>query len=238
MGNMLVKEKDIVVPGEILAEGMDFLPAHNAFREDDKIISSVVGITSLDGRLIRVIPLKGKYAPKVGDTVIGKILDVSFNNWFIDIDCANDAVLSVREAAEFIEKGADLLQYYTFGDVIVARVSRVTRSSVELSMRGPGLRKLTGGMLIKVNPSKVPRIIGKQGSMIGTIKDGTGCMMTVGQNGFVWIKGEPEKELIAVDIVKVISDEAHKEGLTDRITALLKERLGENKNEGKSEVKK
>ena len=225
MGELKINDKSIVVPGEILADGMDFIPAQNSFRENDEIISSVVGVVTVNGRLIRVIPLRGKYAPKVGDTVIGKILDMTFNNWYIDIDCASNAVLSVREATEFVERGADLSHYYTFGDVICAQVSNVTRSNVELSMKGPGLRKLVGGKLIKVDSSKVPRIIGKQGSMIGIIKDKTGCKIIVGQNGFVWIQGESDKEMIATEIIGLISREAHKEGLTDKITNVLQEKL-------------
>jgi len=236
MGELLIKDKEIVTPGQVLAVGMDYLPAQNSFREGDKVISSVIGITSVSGRLIKIISLRGKYNPKEGDTVIGKILDMSFNNWFVDIDCAADAVLSMREVSEFVERGADLSQYYTFGDIILVGVSKVTRSAIELSMRGPGLRKLFGGTLMKVNPSKVPRIIGKQGSMINTIKDSTGCKISVGQNGFVWIQGEPEKELIAVDIINLISKEAHKEGLTDKITSLLQEKLGkQNEREKQSE---
>ncbi|MEK6862389.1 MAG: exosome complex RNA-binding protein Rrp4 [Nanoarchaeota archaeon] len=235
MGELLIKDKEIVTPGQVLAVGMDYLPAQNSFREGDKVISSVIGITNVSGRLIRIISLRGKYSPKEGDTVIGKILDMSFNNWFVDIDCAADAVLSMREVSEFVERGADLSQYYTFGDIILVGVSKVTRSAIELSMRGPGLRKLFGGVLLKVNPSKVPRIIGKQGSMINTIKDSTGCKISVGQNGFVWIQGEPEKELIAVDIINLISKEAHKEGLTDKITGLLQEKLGkQNEREKQS----
>jgi len=235
MGNLLIKDKSVVVPGEILADGMDFIPAQNSFRENDKIISNVIGVVSISGRLIKVIPLRGKYNSKVGDTVIGRIIDMTFNNWYIDIGCANNAVLSVREATEFVERGADLSHYYTYEDIICARVSNVTRSTIELSMKGPGLRKLIGGKLIKVDPSKVPRIIGKQGSMIGIIKEKTGCKMIVGQNGLVWIQGEPDREIIASEIIELINREAHKEGLTDKITNILHEKLGNvgDKNEGK-----
>lgn len=223
MSELKIKDKDIVVPGEILAEGMDYLPAGGAFRENDKIVSSQIGLVVIEGRLVRVIPLKGKYVPKREDTVIGKILDMSFSNWYVDIDCANDAVLSARETSEFVERGADLSQYYTYGDLIVAKISNVTRSTVELSMKEPGLRKLIGGRLIKIDSSKVPRVIGKKGSMINVIKEKTGCRITVGQNGLVWIQGEPDNELIAVEAIQKINNESHKEGLTEEIAKYLDE---------------
>ncbi len=217
MGELLVQEKDIVVPGQVLALGMDFLPASGTFREDEKVVALYVGLASVNGRLIKVIPLKGKYSPKRGDTVLGRIVDMSFSSWFVDIDGASDAILSVRDIPEYVERGADLTQYYSFGDYIVAKISNVTRSAVELSMKDMGLRKLGKGRIMKVNSSKVPRIIGKQGSMISMIKDKTGCRITVGQNGIIWIQGSPEHERVVSQIITLIDNEAHKEGLTDRV---------------------
>ena len=227
MGELLVKDKDIVVPGEELAKGIDFLPAEGAFREKESIIASQVGLVSVNARLIKVIPLSGKYVAKRGDIVIGKIVDMSFNNWFVDIGCANEAALSVRDTSEYIDRGADLSRYYNFGDVIVAGVNKVTRSNIDLTMKGPGFKKVTSGKLIKVIPSKVPRIIGKLGSMVGMVKEQTNCRITVGQNGVVWLQGEPENELLATRAIKMIDENAHKEGLTDEVKSFL-EKEGKN----------
>lgn len=222
MSELLVKDREVVVPGQILATGMDYLPAGCSFRENDKIICNQLGLVNIDNRLVRVIPLKGKYTPRRGDTIIGKIVDMTFNNWYVDIGCANDAVLSLREASSsFIERGADLSQIYTFGDYIVATISNVTKSTVELSMKGPGLRKLGPGKIIRIDPSKVPRVIGKKGSMINVIKDKTKCQIIVGQNGMVWIQGVPESEILAANTVQKINDESHKEGLTEEIAKYL-----------------
>lgn len=229
MSELKVKEKDIVVPGEELASGMDYIPGSGTYRHADQIISMQVGLVSIAGRVLKVISFRGKYSPKVGDTVIGKVIDMTFSNWFVDLSCPSLALLSSRETGDFVEKGADLSQFYTFGDLIVASVAKVTRGSVELSMRGPGLRKLGPGRLFNVNPSKVPRIIGKQGSMISMIKDKTGCRVTVGQNGVVWIQGEPKAELLAVDVIQKIDREAHKPGLTDVITKYIETKAQELK---------
>ena len=37
MSELLVKEKSIVIPGEELAKGIDFLPSYGTYREGDKI---------------------------------------------------------------------------------------------------------------------------------------------------------------------------------------------------------
>jgi exosome complex component RRP4 len=103
---------------------------------------------------------------------------------------------------------------------------------VDLSARGPGLKKLQGGRIINVNPNKVPRIIGKQGSMVSMIKDATGCRIVVGQNGVVWIDGLPEGELIAVEAIAMIEEKSHLTGLTDKVKAFL-----EKKTKKKIEIK-
>ncbi|MBI1972721.1 KH domain-containing protein [Candidatus Woesearchaeota archaeon] len=224
-----IESKKIVVPGEVLATGMDFLPSSGTFRDKDKIISIYVGLTNISGRVIRVIPLRGRYIPKRDDTVIGRIIDMTFSNWFIDMNCANIGVLSVREISEFVERGADLADYFSYGDYIVCKISKVTRASVDLTMRGPGLRKLGPGKLITIDSSKVPRIIGKQGSMISMIKEKTNCRIVVGQNGTIWIQGAPEDEMVAAEAIYKINQESHREGLTEEIAALLEKKISKNK---------
>jgi len=234
MSNLLVDEKEIVVPGELVAEGMDYVPAVGTFREGDKIISSVLGLVNLSGRLIKVIPLSGRYIPKSGDVVIGKVADIGFSGWRVDIGWAFEANLSMKEASsDFIDKKTDLTQYYTYGDVVAAQITYIFGSKIiDLTMKGPGLRKLKGGRIIQITPSKVPRVIGKQGSMISMIKDKTGCRIIVGQNGLVWIQGEDSNQVIlAVDTIYKIEDEAHLSGLTERIKEFLEAGHGSSKKD-------
>ena len=223
MGEILVKEKEIVIPGQDLVKGMDFLPGSGCYRDGDFIVSSSLGIISVNKGLVKVIPLSGKYDPKFGDVIIGKVKDMSLHGWFLDTNCAYDGMLSIREADEFIDKGADLSKYYDFNDWVIAKVVHVNKiSNVDLSTKGPGLRRIKGGKIIEVTPSKVPRVIGKQGSMVSLIKDKTKCKITVGQNGRVWIQGEnPEDELLATQAILMIENESHIDGLTDRITKFL-----------------
>lgn len=145
------------------------------------------------------------------------------SGWRIEFGSPYTAMLSMKDAtSEFIAKGADLTKYFNLGDYLVMKIVNVTSQKlVDVSMKGPGLRKLRGGRIIEVNTNKVPRIIGKQGSMVSMIKDATGCKITVGQNGSIWIDGEPKMELIAVNTIKKIAEESHLSGLTDKIKAYL-----------------
>ncbi len=220
---LLVKDKEIVIPGQELAEGLDYLPSQGTFREGSKIISSYLGLSSLNERFVKVIPLTGRYMPKVGDLVIGKVIDIGFYGWSVDIGGAYNATLSIRETSGFIEKNDDLTKYYDYGDLIVAQVTKVTKQkAIDLTTKGPGLKKLIGGKIIEVTSSKVPRMIGKQGSMISMIKESTGCSILIGQNGRVWIKGEnTDKEIIVTNVIFKIEHESHIDGLTDKIKKML-----------------
>lgn len=226
MSGLLVKEKSVVVPGEKLAAGMDYLPADGTYRKGEEIRAGRLGLVNLSGRAIKIIPLAGAYLPKKGDNVIGRVVDITMNGWRIEMNCAYSAMLTVKDASsDYIPKGADLRKYFDIGDYMVARIVQVTSQNlIDVSTKGPGLRKLRGGRIFKINPTKVPRIIGKNGSMVSMIKDATGCRITVGQNGLIWIDGEPDMEQLAHDTITRIETESHIPGLTETINQhLIKE---------------
>jgi exosome complex component RRP4 len=221
---LLVKEKDIVVPGEVLAEGMDYLPDNGTFREEEKIIASNIGIVAIKGKIIKLIILNGNYVPKAGDVVIGTITNASFSSWMVHVGYAYEANLSLKEAtSDYINRGEDLTNYFDFGENIITKVTQVSRAkNIDLTMKGPGLRKLKGGRITQVTPLKVPRIIGREGSMVTTIKDLTNTRITIGQNGRIWIHGDnPMDELKAEEAIKFVDKNCHKEGLTDEVKKFL-----------------
>jgi hypothetical protein len=51
---VLVKDKDIVVPGELLAEGMGNLPGQGTYRDGEKILAARLGLVQVDGRTIKL----------------------------------------------------------------------------------------------------------------------------------------------------------------------------------------
>jgi len=80
-------------------------------------------------------------------------------------------------------------------------------------------------MIMHVNPNKVPRVIGKEGSMIYIIKEDTQCDIVVGQNGVIWIKGDSiDKELSAKEAIMFVTVRSYLEGLTDKTKSFLEER--------------
>lgn len=226
---LLVKPRTIVVPGEILAKGLDNLPGYGTYRDGDNIHAGMLGLTSVDGRTVKLIQLAGRYIPKRGDVIIAKVFDVTFSGWRAEVNSAYSAMLSLKEGTtDFVERGADLTKYYTFNDYMVTKITNVTSQNlVDLTMRGPGLRKLHGGRIINITPCKVPRVIGKKGSMIAMVKKATDCQIIVGQNGLIWLNGnDPKKETLAVDTIRLIESLAHTSGLTEKIKAKLEKETG------------
>jgi exosome complex component RRP4 len=209
---------EVILPGELIDDRKGRKIGTGVFLEGDKIFSKVLGIPRIDENEIYVIPLSGVYVPKVGDRIVGLIEETEISGWSVDINSPYTAFLPISEAVdEFVDRDrTDLSKYFDIGDFIYCRVSKVTKNkNVQVSMDDFTARKLTNGTMIKVTPTKIPRIIGKAGSMINLIKDKTGCELMTGQNGIVWIRGENKEK--AIEIVLTIEKESHTLGLTEKI---------------------
>lgn len=217
--------REIVVPGDLLAiSGKRAGPG--AYSEGGKIFASQLGIKSVRPDSIGVVPLSGQYIPLRGDLVIGKIVDVSASSWLVDINSPYPAPLHVNEVPWRVEFG-ETSKFMSVGDVVLLKVVGVDEiKRISVSMQDHGLRKLTGGMVLEVSPSKVPRLIGRNGSMIQMLKNMTGCRVYVGQNGRIWIDGELDNILRATEAVKIIEEEAHNLGLTEKVKRFLEGKAG------------
>ena len=210
-----VENKDLVIPGQILADD-EYYSGRGTFKENGKVCSSLMGLVSLRNKKLRVIPLKSKYVPKKGDVVIGKINDVRFSMWDVDINSPYSGILPAFEV--FGREKKELNKVYDVGDVLFLRVVDVDEiKKAKLGLKGRGMGKFKGGIIVDIAPTKVPRLIGKKGSMINMIKDKTNCKIVVGQNGLVWVKGDEDMEQLTRDIIHLIEAEAHTSGLTNKI---------------------
>jgi exosome complex component RRP4 len=219
------EKKQLVAPGDLLAEG-DYVSGDSTYKENGKIYASRLGLVDYDGRRVQVVALKAFYIPAPGDTVIGKVIETTPGGWVIDIKAPHLARLRASDVVErsFKPETTDLPSIFDVGDLIISRVVAYERNRDPLlTVREPGLGKIMRGQLVEVTPTKIPRIIGRQGSMVGMIKRETGCQLTLGQNGLVLISGRsPEDERLAVMALQKIEEESHTSGLTDRVTEMIK----------------
>jgi exosome complex component RRP4 len=219
--------REIVVPGDLLAISSK-KAGPGTYSQGGKIFASQLGIKTVRPDSISVVPLAGRYLPVTGDLVVGKIVDVGASNWLVDINSPYPSPLHVNEVPWRVEFG-ETRKFMQVGDIVLLKIVAVDElKRISVSMQDHGLRKLTGGMVIEVSPSKVPRVIGKNGSMIQMLKNETACRIYVGQNGRIWIDGELDNIVRAVQAIKMIEDEAHNLGLTEKV----KEFLEKSSNKG------
>jgi exosome complex component RRP4 len=218
-----VKRK-FVVPGDVVAKGVHHRLGANVLKRGEDIVATRVGLAEI-GDVIRVIPLSGPYIPKVDDFVVGKIIDYSAFTWEVDINSCFLAILPAQNVfgRQFSPTGESLSAKFDIGDLIGAKIQAFdrTRDPVLTLLGGHGLGKIDRGKVVKIQPSRVPRLIGKKGSMIRTIEEKTRCRLTVGQNGIVVVNGPPEGVLKAIKAIRLIEEEAHTADLTQRVQELL-----------------
>ena len=216
------EERQIAVPGEVIVKGNEYLPSEGSYRDGEEVIAGRFGVVSLYDKQVRVIPISGAYYPRRGNTIIGTIVDITFNGWLIDFGGATNAFLPVSEVPKYINRN-ELREFLDFGESVIIKVWDVKSKGIDVSMKMRGFGKIEGGMIISVNSNKVPRIIGKEGSMVNIIKAATGCEITVGQNGKVWIYGSSaEKELATKRIIDFIVENSIVNGLTEKVEDFIK----------------
>jgi exosome complex component RRP4 len=217
--------KQIATPGDLLAEG-DYVAGENTYGEDNRVYASRTGLVELDNKNVSIVALKAFYMPKPGDLVIGTVVDVGFNGWTVDLNGPYQAFLKPSDVLSrpFKPQKDELSQVLSAGDLVVAKIVSYDRThDPQITVAEPGLGKITRGQVVTVTPTKVPRVIGKKGSMISMIKQETGCQIILGLNGVILVTGKtPEEEQAALLAIQKIEEESHTSGLTDRVTQMLK----------------
>jgi exosome complex component RRP4 len=123
-------------------------------------------------------------------------------------------------------------KYLHVGELIIAKVADVDPSmKVELTLREEHLRILRQGRVIDISHVKIPRVIGRNGSMISMLKKELDCSIFVGQNGRIWLRGDEKMVDLAIRTIFKIEREAHTSGLTDKIKEYLKNELEMMRNQ-------
>ncbi len=236
--------REVVVPGEVLTEDVtNFLPGRGTIlnKERNKIISLNIGLKQIKKNYINVIPLRGFYTPRPGDKVIALVVDKNPVKYKCDINAKDFGQLKPKNT---IKKGKtrgfrgagpmreDLnTERFDIGDILIVKVLSADRlNKPELTTVGKYLGKRTGGIIITIDPPKIPRVIGRNGSMIKMLKNLTQCNIFVTQNGRIWLKGEDiAHERLLIESIHKIASEAHTVGLTDRMQEYI---INEKKKRG------
>ncbi|HYY50732.1 MAG TPA: exosome complex RNA-binding protein Rrp4 [Nitrososphaeraceae archaeon] len=213
-----------VVPGDKVVEG-NFRPLMNVIKVGNSIIATRIGIAESGREGVKVIPLSGVYIPRVNDIVIGKITDHSSLSWEVDVNSCFSAHLPAQDVfgRDFSPARDDMGRQLATGDLIAARIIAFDRTrDPMLTIQDKDLGKIPRGELLKISPTRVPRLIGKRGSMIQTIEQATQTRILIGQNGIVVVMGRNlDGTKLAIRAIRMVEEEAHTANLTQRVKVLL-----------------
>jgi len=219
---MTQEKREVVIPSQLLGDIKTKKAGRGTFIENGKIYSETIGVLSNNSGYINVIPLEGRYDPVKGDFVIGIVEEPMASSWLVDIKAPYPALLHVNEVPWDVEFN-ETEKYLNKGDSIMAKVLQVDiEKKLQITLNDRNLYKIKGGHIIDVEPSKVPRVIGKKGSMISLLKKYTQCRIFVGQNGRIWVSGDDESIRKVIQTIKKIEKESLSYGLTNKIEEMLK----------------
>ncbi|KAG2473889.1 MAG: Exosome complex component Rrp4 [Nitrosopumilales archaeon] len=217
-------KRKYVIPGDVITSG-PYRPEQNVILDGERIIATAIGISEIYDDTVRVISLTGKYIPKINDLVVAIVLSHSSLSWELDINSSYVGFLPAADVfgRDFSAHGDELNSKLKKGDLVVARIANSDRSRDPLlTISDRELGKIESGELVKISPSKVPRLIGKRGTMIQTIEMATGAIITIGQNGWIVVSCENSDGLLkAVKAIQMVEEQAHIANLTDRVKSML-----------------
>ena len=214
-----------VLPGDVISNGSSSLK-QNVILEGDKLVSTTIGFTENNDGAVDVIALTGLYTSEVDDLVIGKIVSHNSLSWEVDINSSYRAMLPASDifGKDYSPSRDDLSLKLIIGDIVLARIVNSDSKRPLITINGQNLGKIDDGELIKISPAKVPRLIGKHGSMIQSIEESTGASITIGQNGWVIFKSDnPISLKNAIASIKMADLILHDDNLEEKIQNMLDE---------------
>ena len=238
--------REIVIPGTVISSAPGLIPGRGAIRTTgDEIISLFVGLKEIRGKYVNVVPLKGLYNPQMGDRVIARVKTKTPVKYIMEINSKFVGILKPMDAFKRSSRGRgygksagtyrvqedDAMTKFKVGDLVICKVLSGSRiSEPELTALGQDLGKIDSGRVMSIASTKIPRVIGKKGSMISLLKTLLHSRIFVAQNGRIWIRGKTfEHERLLIDAIRKIEAEAHTTGLTDRIKHFI---VSEKKTRG------
>jgi exosome complex component RRP4 len=192
----------IVVPGDETADKP--LRIEHSIVDNNRTYATILGMFDDDKKMLT--PLEGLWYPRSGDTVIGVIEEDKFNVYTVDMDAPYRGLIFAKDIDENL----------VAGDIIEANVKELDKTNTVMLTRP---RRLKGGKILYVKPSKIPRVLGRGNTMIKQVTTDTKSNIIVGMNGVVWLNGGDMD--LATEAILTIQDEAHTSGLTDRIKEML-----------------
>ena len=227
--------RKFVIPGDVITSG-PYRPEQNVTMNGQQIVATAVGMSEIYDDTVRVMPLTGKYIPKINDMVVGKVISHTSLSWELDINSCYVGFLPATDVfgRDFSAHADELATKLKPGDLVAARIANFDRTRDPLiTISDRDLGKIESGDLVEIEPNKVPRLIGKRGSMIQTIETATDAIITIGHNGRVVISCETTEGLLkAKKAINMVNQKSHTSNLTEQVKVMLGSEYTAVKEEG------
>ncbi|KAI9026896.1 hypothetical protein DFJ74DRAFT_604316 [Hyaloraphidium curvatum] len=195
-------------PGENITTDGGFMRGHGTYPmvlEDgaSALVAAVPGVVERVNKLVSVRPLRARYGGDIGDVVVGRVTEVGFKRWKVDVNGRQDATLYLssvnlpggvqRRKTEMDE--LNMRSFFEEGDLICAEIqsffgdgaaslhTRNLRYGKAASTLSPLYiaRQLRNGSLVVVPAAQVKRMKSHFHSLP------FGVDMIVGINGYIWV---------------------------------------------------
>ena len=186
----------LVVPGQVIAEGDDFLRGHGTYVEKindtERLVASVCGHVERVNKLVSVIPVASNlYQGHVGDLIVGRVVAIQATRWKVQIgDSCRTAVLPLSgvhlpggvQRVRTQEDSREMRLLFQEGDLVTAEVHNMHQDgTLMLHTRSLKYGKVENGCLVIVPPS----LIARRKNHFCDIDDIT---LLLGMNGYIWIQ--------------------------------------------------
>ncbi|MDD3177950.1 MAG: hypothetical protein PHR26_00350 [Candidatus ainarchaeum sp.] len=202
-------DKKIVIPGEFLTDQRKKLGS-NVFLLNNKVYSQVVGLLSESTDYISVVALNGIYKPNVNDGIILIVKDDLPNGYVLEYNSFTDTFLPKSMIKKELKKG----------QIIFARLSSVNdNDTIDIDH----INILPKGRLFNASPVKVPRLIGKNDSMLNLFKNLLKANIVIGKNGWIWYNCD--NYLILENAINLIINNSQKSNLTNSIKEYIEKNI-------------
>ncbi|PWN36104.1 uncharacterized protein FA14DRAFT_160976 [Meira miltonrushii] len=191
----------LATAGQAIASSVTFMRGHGAYLSSASVSdgaaplirSSLCGVVRKTNKLISVNSLKTRYAPEVGDLVVGRITDLQPGNrrWRVDVRSRQEANLLLSsinlpggiQRRKLESDELEMRNYFKEGDLLVCEVQSLFHDgSTSLHTRSLNYGKLRNGQLAIVNPCLIRRLK----SHFVRLEE-LGLEIIIGLNGVLWI---------------------------------------------------
>jgi exosome complex RNA-binding protein Rrp4 len=135
----------------------------------------------------------GLYNPKVGDRVVGRIIDFERMMWLVDIEAQSEALLDAHTIVSGQIDISEYLKLLSKNDYVIAEVTSST-PFYELTVSRPELGRVIKGKILKIDIKAALKIADNKDKSLKKIIHDTKSQIIVGMNGTIFLNAGTDKD--------------------------------------------